>query len=100
MNSDIRVAVLIEKDGKFEIFQDMYKLLEDNFTCLWRLTLNGGFFWEKIKLYHTHDSSIQLMNKRGHSSCLVGSTLYIFGGIQGFNSFTNDLNIINIDVRK
>ena len=70
----------------------------DNFSTLWKLqNSNGGFSWEKIKLYANDIKNIQLNNKRGHTSNLIQNCLYIFGGIEGFTRYTNNLLVINLE---
>lgn len=78
---------------------DVLQLKEDSFTALWRLTsTHSGYLWEKIRLVHASDFNISLINKRGHTANITGNEIYLFGGIEGFNRYTNDLLCFNLDV--
>ena len=56
------------------------------------------FSWEMLKL-RNEISGLKLPCRRGHSSVLTRQRkLIVFGGIKGFNKFTNDLIEINLQV--
>jgi hypothetical protein len=78
---------------------DVLKFRDDSFSCLWKLSSTySGYVWEKIKPINTYDMNITLLNKRGHTSNIIGNDIYLFGGIEGFNRYTNDLVSINVEV--
>lgn len=90
-------ANFYEEDDSLLIYggwnSSLIKLNNENFTSLWKFRLKYNA-WEKVKLLNLDN----VETKRGHSSELVGDILYMFGGIQNFNRYTNDLVIINLNV--
>lgn len=55
--------------------------------------------WEMLQVQNCENIEIKLPCRRGHTSEFTKDRLMIvFGGIKGFNKFTNDLIEINIQV--
>ena len=60
--------------------------------------LYKGMSWEMVKV-KSKNIRFNLQCRRGHSSIFTRNRkLMFFGGIKGFNQFTNDLIEINLQV--
>lgn len=73
-----------------------FNLQMETFNILWKFSrIKNLYIWEKVKPFSSYPSD-RLVNKRGHSSNLINDSIYIFGGLEGFNKFSNNMIVIDL----